>query len=106
MAETPAHKALTAATAALVVAVVCVAMFVPPLLDRTVGSVLRVVFVGTTLAIAVLLHGVFVGIAARRLGRSVAGWVALALVLFPVGSVASLMLLGWFRDEAELPAAA
>jgi len=106
MAETPAQKALTAATAAFVVAIACVAMFVPPLLDRTIDSVLRTVLVGVTLAVSVVLHWVFVGIAARRLGRSVAGWVALSLLLFPVGSVASLMLLGWFREEAETPAAA
>lgn len=104
--ESPAHKALTAATASLVVAVACTAMFLPPLVERTAGSVMRTVLAGVTLALAALLHWVFVGIAARRLGRSVPGWVALSLLLFPVGSAASLILLGWFREEAESPAAA
>ena len=101
--ETPAQRALSAATAALIVAMACIAMFLPPLVTHTVGSVLRVVLVGLTLALAVLLHWVFVGIAARHLGRSVTGWVALSCLLFPIGSAASLMLLGWFRNEAESP---
>jgi len=104
--ESPAQKALSAATAALVVAAACTAMFLPPMVDRTVESVLRTVLIGVTLSAAAIVHWVFVGIAARRLGRSVAGWVALALLLFPVGSVAALILLGWFRNEAETPAAA
>ncbi len=104
--ESPADKALSAATAALVVAVACIAMFLPPLLARTTESVLRTVLVALTLALACLMHWVFVGIAARRLGRSVAGWVALSLLLFPVGSAAALILLGWFRSEAEAPATA
>jgi len=106
MAETPAQRALTAATASLVVAAACVAMFVPPLLDHTLDSVPRTVLVALALAASLLLHWVFVAIAARRLGRSVAGWLSLSVLLFPVGSVASLILLGWFRDEAEAPAAA
>lgn len=104
--ESPAQRALSAATAALVVAVACLVMFLPPMVERTVESVLRTVLVGVTLAAAAMLHWVFVGIAAQRLGRSVAGWVALALLLFPVGSVAALVLLGWFRNESETPAAA
>jgi hypothetical protein len=104
--ESPAHKALSAATAALVVALACIAMFLPPMLVRTIESVPRTVFVSLGLALACLLHWVFVGIAARRLGRSVAGWVALSVLLFPVGSAAALMLLAWFRSEAETPAAA
>ena len=96
--ESPAQRALSAATAALVVAVACIAMFLPPLLDRTLDSVWRTVLVGVTLGVAVLLHWVFLGIAARHLGRSVLGWVALSLLLFPVGSAAALMLMGWFHS--------
>jgi hypothetical protein len=81
-------------------------MFLPPLLDRTVASALRIVAVALVLAVAVLLHWVYVGIAAFRLGRSVVGWTALSALLFPVGSVAALMLLGWFHDEADVAASA
>ena len=106
MADTPAQRALAAATASLVVAVACLAMFLPPMLAHTVDSVLRIVAFALLLAVAVLLHWVYVAIAAFRLGRSVAGWTALAVVLFPVGSVAALMLLGWFHDEADVAAGA
>ena len=99
MTETPAQRALSAATVALAVAVVCVALFLPPWLDSTLRSLLRVVCAGCTLAVALLLHWVFVGIAARRQGRSAAGWVSLSALLFPVGSVAALILLNWLNHE-------
>jgi len=100
MAETPAQRALTASTVSLVVAAGCIAMFLPPLAAQTVDSVLRSAFFGVTLAAALLLHWVFLAIATRRLGRSVAGWLSLSVLLFPVGSAAALILLSWFRDEA------
>jgi len=101
MAETPAQRALTASTVSLVVAGACIAMFLPPLGNATVESVLRSAFFGATLAAALLLHWVFLAIATRRLGRSVGGWLALSILLFPVGSAAALILLAWFREEAE-----
>jgi len=106
MTESPAQRALTASTASLAVAGACLVLFIPPLLERTLDSVLRVVLVATTMAVAQLLHWVFLGMGARRLGRRVAGWVALSVLLFPVGSVAALILLAWFGDEVNAPAAA
>lgn len=107
MHETPAQRALTASTAALVVAVACIAMFLPPLVDHTVRSVLRTVFVGLALTAGLVLHWAYLAIAAHRLGRSVAGWLALSVLLLPVGSAAALMVLGGSRAEPEgaLPAA-
>jgi len=104
MAETPAQRALTASTVALVVAGGAVAMFLPPLVEHTTASVLRIVGVAVGLATALLLHLVFLGIAARRLERSVPGWVALSALLFPVGSATALIVLSWFTDEAREPA--
>jgi hypothetical protein len=106
MSETPAQNALAAATVALVVACAGVAFFLPPMLDRTLESVARIVFVGLVLVTAQLLHWVFLGIAARRLERSMAGWVALSVLLFPIGSVAALILLAWLGDDRRLPAPA
>ena len=104
MPETPAQRALSAATVALALALVCVAQFLPPWLDSTLRSVLRVAAVGVALAAALLLHWVFVGMAAARQRRSVAGWVSLSALLFPVGSVAALILLNWLgHEEARLP---
>lgn len=104
MTESPAQRALTAAAVSLAVAVVCVAMFLPPLVSHTVDSVLRTVAVAMVLAGALLLHVVFLGIAASRMGRSVPSWVALSVLLFPIGSAAALILLGWFSDEPGTPA--
>jgi hypothetical protein len=79
-------------------------LFLPPMVYRTVESVPTTVFTGATLAVALFLHWIYVGIAARRLGRSVLGWVAMSL-LFPVGGAAALVLLAWYGDEAQLDAA-
>lgn len=106
MHESPAQRALTASTAALVVAVACLAMFLPPLVQHTVGSVLRTVLVGLALAAGLLLHWAFLAVAAHRLGRSVAGWLALSVLLVPVGSAAALMLLGGLPDEGDAAAPA
>lgn len=106
MHDTPAQRALTASTAALVVAAACLAMFLPPLVQHTVSSVLRTVLIGLALAAGLLLHWAFLAVAARRLGRSVAGWLALSVLLVPVGSLAALMLLRGLPDDGEAAAPA
>ena len=106
MNESPEQRALTASTLALVAAVVCIAMFLPPLAASTIATPLRSVATGVALSIALLLHWVFLAIGARRMGRSAAGWVGLSVLIFPVGSAAALILLNWFSDEARAPAAA
>ncbi len=98
MSETPAQRAFAASTVALVVAVACLAALLPPLSDG--AAVVRTVLTALALASAMLLHWVFLAIGAYRLQRSVAGWLALSVLLFPVGSVAALILLSWFCDEA------
>lgn len=100
----PVQRALTASAVSLLVACACAALFLPPMVERTVASVPTTVFIAVALASSVVLHWVYTGIAARRMGRSVPGWVALSL-LFPVGGVAALVLLAWFVDEAALDAA-
>lgn len=100
MTDTPAQRALAASTLALLVALGCIVMFLPPLVDHTVASVLRTVLVGLTLAGAIGLHWVFLGVGASRMARSVVGWVALAVLLFPIGGAMALILLGWFGDES------
>ena len=49
--------------------------------------------------LALPLHWVFLGLAVHRLGRSLRGWLALAVLLFPVGGAAALILLGWMQAE-------
>ncbi len=97
--DSPAQRAIGASATALVVAVAVGMCFLPPLVETTTASVPRTVAAALVLATAVLLHWSFVGIAARRLQRSVAGWVAMSVLLFPIGGATALILFGWFADE-------
>lgn len=105
MHDSPAQNALKSSAAALIVAIACIALFLPPLVTSTTSSPLMATAVGLALATALLLHWVFLAIGARRLLRSVPGWLALSVLLCPVGSVAALVLLGWFSQEDSRPAA-
>jgi len=96
-----ANRPIAAATVCLLVCGGCIAAFLPPLNETVLGSVPLVVVIGLTLALSIILHLVFVGIAAHRLGRSVPGWVAIATVTFPIGSIVGLVLFEWFSDEAD-----
>lgn len=101
-----ARRALTDSALALLVACGAIVMFLPPMVHSTVESVPKTVALGLTIAVAITLHWIWLGIAASRQQRSVAGWVTCAVLLFPVGGIAALMLLGWFAEEADsgLPA--
>lgn len=101
MHETPAQRALTLSTAALVVAVTCIAMFVPPFVQHTVASVLRTVALGLMLGAGVLAHWFYLVAAARHQGRPVAAPLAMSVLLFPIGSAAALMLLGARAEDPE-----
>lgn len=102
-----AMRALTDSALALLVACVGIAMFLPPLVAETVASVLRIVATGLAIAVALPLHWTFLGVGARRMGLRVIPWVALSVLLFPVGAVAALVLLGWFVHERQVqPSAA
>ena len=106
MNERPEQRALNASTVALLVAVACIAFFLPPLARSTLSSPLRITATGLVLACSLLLHWVYLGLGARRMARSAAGWVGLSVALFPVGSAAALILLHGFSDESRVPAAA
>ncbi len=97
----PVQRALAASAVSLLVACACLALFLPPMVAKTVASVPTTVFIALAMAASIVLHWVFTGIAAQRMARSVLGWVSLSL-LFPVGGVAALVLLAWFGDEAAL----
>ncbi len=99
-----AQRALTDAAIALLVACAGIAMFLPPMVTATTGSVLRTVVVALAVAAAIPLHWAFLAIGARRMGQRVVLWVALSVLLFPVGAFAALVLLGWFTREAQIQA--
>jgi hypothetical protein len=94
-------SALTAATLALLVCVASGAALLPPLVDVMVSSTLQARSFGATLVLAMLLHWVFLGIAAQRQGRHAVGWVLLSVLLFPIGSAAALVLLGWQAAQPQ-----
>ena len=104
MTESSSQRTLTASTIALVVSGACAVPLLPPLLEQTLVSLPRTALLGSALAAALLLHWTFLAITAQRMGRSVAGWLALSVLLFPIGSVAALVLLGFFSDEQGAPA--
>ena len=94
-----ARRALTDSALALLVACAAIAMFLPPMLADTLASLLRTVLTGLAIAVAIPLHWVWLAVGARRMGRPVAGWLALAVLLFPVGGAAALILLLWLLHE-------
>jgi hypothetical protein len=85
---------LAASALALVAACAAGARFLHPMLDDTLASAPRAALLALAATAAALLHWVWLGIGARRLQRPVAGWVALAVCLAPIGGVAALLLLG------------
>jgi hypothetical protein len=101
MHDSPARRAVTSATLSLVVCAACVVAFLPPMLQATLASWPKTVLLGVALATSLVLHWVFIGMAAHRMQRSVTFWVGFSVLLFPVGSVASLVLLGWLLQERE-----
>ena len=101
MQATTARHALIDATLALLAAGAAFALLLPPLVQHSALSTGRLVGASLVIALALPLHWVFLGIAARRMHRSVAGWVGLSVLLFPVGSAAALILLGGLLAEQD-----
>ena len=101
MPDRQASPAISASAVALLLFGAGVMMFLPPLVEATVESIPRTVLFGLVIASSLVLHFVFLGIAAQRQGRSVLGWVLLSLLLLPVGSIVALVLLAWHDGEAR-----
>lgn len=97
--RTRARRALADSALSLLVGCAALVMFLPPLVQATTASVLRTLAAALAIALALPLHWVWLGLAARRMGRPAAGWVALAVLLFPVGGAAALILLAWLLHE-------
>ncbi|HWW68565.1 MAG TPA: hypothetical protein VN089_01365 [Duganella sp.] len=100
-----AQQPIAAAAVTLVVWVACIASFLPPLSKYTTASVPLIILAGIGIAVSAILHLIFVGVAAKRLGRSPALWVAITLCGFPIASIVGLILFEWFSDtENQSPA--
>lgn len=98
-----AKQPIAAAAVTLVCAIACIAAFLPPLVYRTTASVPLMIVVGIAMAVSMILHLIFIGMAARRLGRSPAVWVIVAMCGFPIASIVGLILFEWF-SENQAPA--
>ena len=100
-----AARAMGAATASLLAFGVCLYMLITTVNAPDGPAVPLTVFLSMGLAVSVILHLVFVGMAAARSGRRPWLWVLLALVGFPVTAIVGLVLLAFFDEErAALPA--
>ena len=107
MPESSAHKAFAASTLALILALVCIAQFLPPFAAQTLASTPRTVFTAVALGLSAMLHWVCLGLGARRAGHSVGFWVfGMAVLLFPIGGAAALLLLRWAHTGPATQAAA
>ena len=104
MPELSARKAFAMSTLALILALACLALFLPPFVERTLASTTRTVITALALVLAVLAHWACLGLGAYRAGRSVGFWVGgMAVLLFPIGGAAALWLLGWAASERAVP---
>lgn len=101
MRDAAVHRAVNLAASALLVSMLCGTAFLPPMAESTRQSAALAVSLALALATAAVLRWVFLGIAAQRSGRSVPGWVAFSVLLFPIGSAAAVILPGWRPDEAR-----
>lgn len=90
-----AKSAVSAASAALLVLCLAVGAFLPPLNATVTASVPLTVALSLAIACSLILHLIFVGIAARSLGRSRALWTALALFTLPIGSIVGIVMFEW-----------
>ena len=105
MKQSPLTQAVASAAISLVLFAVCVGAFLPPFVERTTSSVALTIAAGLGIAVTLVLHVAFVGIAAHRAGRSAILWSALALLVFPIGSIVGLVLFEWFGTQAGRGAA-
>ena len=99
MTETPAQRAVSAALLTLLAFGGCLYFLISGSLGNTLGAVPIPALLGIGLCVSLFLHWFFVGLAARRLGRSVAGWVVLAVLGFPITSIVALVLYYWLEAE-------
>lgn len=100
-----AQQPIAAAAVTLVLWIACVASYLPPLVQHTTQSVLLMIATGIGILVCYVLHLVFVGIAARRLGRSPLLWVIVSAIFMPIASIIGLIIFEWFSEQDKQAAA-
>ena len=101
-----AQHAINGAALSLVACGAGIAAFIPPWSAHTLASPLLATLAGIGIAVALVLHLIFIAIAAHRVQRSPALWAALALLSFPIGSIVGLVLFEFFDAEERAGARA
>jgi hypothetical protein len=96
-----AQRPIAAAAVSLFATCAFIALLAPPLNRYTQDSVPLMVILGIGIAVGAILHLIFIGMAASRLGRSPALWVVIAICFMPVASIIGLILFEWFSDEKK-----
>ena len=97
-----AERPIAAAAVSLVAWFAFIASFLPPLSHYTTNSVGMQILCGLGIAVSLFVHWIFIGIAAKRLGRSVVGWVTISVIALPIASIVGLILFEWFSEEQKL----
>ncbi|MGI9027055.1 MAG: hypothetical protein ACR2GP_16045 [Burkholderiaceae bacterium] len=99
--QRPTERSYQASITAFVVAFLAIACFIPPL-SRYVGShqnALIAAALGITIGVAYCAHFIFLGMTVAHMHRSVIGWLALAILLGPLGSILAFVVLGFRGAE-------
>ncbi|NYE61072.1 CBS domain containing-hemolysin-like protein [Duganella sp. 1224] len=96
-----AQQPIAAAAVTLILWILSVAAFLPPLFKYTSQSVLLIIAAGMAIFICLVLHLIFIGMAAKSLGRSPALWVGVSLIFMPLASIIGLILFEWFSEQAK-----
>ncbi len=97
----PTERSYQVSITGFVVALLAIACFIPPL-SRYAGAdqnVLIAIALGLTIGAAYCAHFIFLGMTIARMHRSVIGWLALAILLGPLGSILALVVLGFQGAE-------
>ncbi|MGV7210197.1 hypothetical protein ACLB1G_20360 [Oxalobacteraceae bacterium A2-2] len=102
MSLSHARQPIAAAAASLAVFALSVACFLPPLNHYTTNSVLLIVLLALSIGVSYIIHLIFIGMAARRLGRSPALWVIVAALFMPVASIIGLIMFEWFSEQKDV----
>ncbi|MBI3148482.1 MAG: hypothetical protein HYZ17_08215 [Betaproteobacteria bacterium] len=105
---TPASRAAAAASLSLVAVLVCLGYLVFKATLDGKPQPFILVLVALALSSAIVLHLAFVGLLARRVGRSAFWYVAGAVLTLPIGSIVGLILYEWHTeaDATSNPTAA
>ena len=102
MNQPSASRAASAAAVSLGCFCLAAGAFLPPWNEKLLGNVGLMALLGLAIAVSLIVHLIFVGLLARRTGRSPWRWGLLALLTLPIGSAVGLILYEW-STQADQP---